>query len=55
MEKWSLAKDIGAGLLVGGVATGFLRGFDAWVKAVCFSGALLLLAVIIKHRFTRNP
>ncbi len=53
MEKGSRVKAVGAGLLVGGVATGLLRGFDVWVIAVSLSGAFVLLAVIVKHGLPR--
>lgn len=55
MEKWSFAKNIGTGFLVGGVATGLLRGFDVWVIVISLLGAALLLAVGVRHALLRNP
>jgi len=50
MNSTKVAKNVGTGLLVGGVATGLLRGFDSLTISVSLLGAIILIVVIYKHR-----
>jgi len=53
MNSAKLAKKVGTGLFVGGVATGLFRGFDPQTISVSLLGALILIVVIYKHRKSR--
>ncbi len=50
MNSTKVAKNVGTGLLVGGVATGLLRGFDPLTISVSLLGGIILIVVIYKHR-----